>query len=112
MLARENRLKKEKDFESIFKNGRGFKQGLVYLKIKKNNLETIRFGFIVSKKISGKAVARNRIKRKLREIVRKEISGLKNGWDIAVVVDQNPEDNFLRLKSDLGKAFSRAGFKK
>lgn len=88
MLPKKNRLKKKKDFEQIFKQGRGFKVDSLYLKIKENNLDSSRFGFIVSKKVSKKAVLRNKIKRKLREIIRLRLKkkDVKIGVDAAIVV--------------------------
>ncbi|GAI32984.1 unnamed protein product, partial [marine sediment metagenome] len=62
MLNKRNRLKKKKDFDKVFKQGQGFKQDFLYLKIRKNNLKSSRFGFVVSKKFSKKAVIRNKIK--------------------------------------------------
>ena len=73
MLKINNRLKKQKDFENVFKTGKGFKQSSLYLKVQKNDLKSTRFGFIVSKKFSKKAVERNKIKRILREIIKKEL---------------------------------------
>ncbi len=69
MLGKENRLRRKKDFEEIFKKGRSFKESFLVLKILKNNLKVSRFGFVVSQKVSKKAVVRNKIKRRLREIV-------------------------------------------
>ena len=85
MLAKENRLKKKKDFEKLFKGGRSFREKFLVLKVNKNNLDSVRFGFIVSKKVSKKAVTRNKIKRQLREIIRKEIDNYQKGFDIAVI---------------------------
>ena len=85
MLSKENRLKKKKDFEKLFKEGKSFKEKFLVLKINKNNLSNNRFGFIVSKKISKKAVVRNKIKRQLREIIRKEIKNYQKGFDVAVI---------------------------
>jgi len=86
MLSKENRLKKKKDFEKLFKEGKSFREKFLVLKVNKNNLNNNRFGFIVSKKVSKKAVVRNKIKRQLREIVRKEIKNYQKGFDIAVIV--------------------------
>ena len=85
MLPKENRLKKKKDFEKLFKEGKSFKEKFLVLKVNNNNLDDNRFGFIVSKKISKKAVVRNKIKRQLREIVRKEINNYQKGFDVAVI---------------------------
>ena len=61
------RLKKEKDFEKVFKNGKRLFSNtitLLYYPAKE-----IKVGFVVSKK-HGSAVMRNRIKRLLRESFR------------------------------------------
>ena len=50
-----------------------------------NSLDLNRFGFVVSGKVSNKAVARNKIKRRLREIVKKEINSMPSGYDIVIV---------------------------
>lgn len=46
--------------------------------------DTARFGIAVTSRI-GKAVVRNRIKRILREIIRKNVNNLHGGFDTAVV---------------------------
>lgn len=78
MLGKINRLSKKKDFEEVFKGGKGFKGGFLIFKSLKNNLGGSRFGFVVSKKVSNKAVLRNKIKRRLRAAVL-NIIDKKNG---------------------------------
>jgi len=86
VLPKENRLKAKKDFEKVFKKGKGIKESLLFLKVSENGLEISRFGFIVSQKISKKAVLRNKIKRRLRELIKKRIKKLKKGTDYVFVV--------------------------
>lgn len=81
MLKKYLRLAKQKDFESVFENGRYFSEDLLSLKAARNDFYYSRFGFIVSNKISKKAVARNRIKRLLRESVRLLHKNIKPGFD-------------------------------
>jgi ribonuclease P protein component len=95
MLLKENRLKKKKDFEKALSQGKNLKEGFLFLKIINNELENNRFGFIVSKKVSKKAIERNSIKRKLREIIR--LSDLENREKIDGV--------FITLPSIIGKSF-------
>lgn len=62
--------------------------GLIWLKYKKNNMDSARAGFVVGLKISKKATERNKIKRRLRSAFRyflKETSG----YDI--IVGAKPE---------------------
>jgi len=85
MLSFKNRLKKEKDFKRVFDYGKSISSDLISVKYLINEMENSRVGFIVSKKVSKKAVLRNRIKRVLRESVRKEIKQLNRGYDIIII---------------------------
>ena len=70
---------------------------------------TARIGFTCSKKV-GNAVARNRAKRRLREIARIElpVHG-KAGWDYVLIGrrDTTAARNYSQLRSDLVRALSR-----
>lgn len=61
-----------------------------------------RFGFTVSKKV-GNAVQRNRVRRRLKEVVRLSGSGLGiSGWDYVLIGRrQDREADFDHLKRDL-----------
>ena len=81
MLKKELRIRKQKDFDKIFSDGAYFSEKFLALKTVENGLEISRTGFIVSNKISKKAVERNRIKRLLRESVRLKWNKIKPGFD-------------------------------
>jgi len=81
MLAKTNRLKKQKDFERIFKKGKGTKEGFLVFRMIKNNFANSRFGFVVGKNVSKKANVRNKIKRRMRESLRKKIKEIRGGVD-------------------------------
>lgn len=109
MLPKRNRLKKNKDFENVFKKGQGFKEDFLYLKIKKNNLESSRFGFVVSKKFSQKATARNKIKRRLRELVKVKLPKIKKGIDGVIIIMPGFKINdFWELEEIINKLFEKA----
>jgi ribonuclease P protein component len=68
--------------------------------------DLIRVGFTCSKKV-GNAVARNRAKRRLREIARMELPlGGKPGWDYVLIgrKDATATREFAALRADLAKA--------
>lgn len=87
MLPVKNRLNKNKDFQKVFQKGKGIKENLLTFKWAPNNLKVSRFGFIVSRKVSKKAVLRNKIKRRLREKIRRELPWLKKGIDGVIIVN-------------------------
>jgi ribonuclease P protein component len=103
MLPLNSRLKKTKEIRDVFKNGRFFKEDFLILKTVKNNLNKSRFAFIVSRKISKKATARNKIKRRLRAIIEKKLKTIKTGTDNLIMVLPFPEKKKF---SDIQKALN------
>ncbi|MFH0856794.1 MAG: ribonuclease P protein component [bacterium] len=85
MLPKQNRLTKNKEFENIFENGDSFFTKILGIKYVKNEINITRFGIIISNKVSKKAVVRNKIKRRLREILRLNFDQIKKGCDIAIL---------------------------
>ncbi len=70
----------------------------------------IRVGFTCSKKV-GNAVARNRAKRRLREIARKELpNGGRDGFDYVLIGrrDTTANRNFAEMCADLERALQKA----
>lgn len=86
MLPQNNRLKNKKDFENVFKKGRAFKEDFLFLKFAKNNFKSTRFGIVVSKKFSKKAVVRNQTRRKIKEAIRPKLANIKKGYDVVIMV--------------------------
>ena len=88
MLAKKNRLTKNKDFDNVFNNGQSSYDKLSGIKIISNNLAYNRFGVLVGSKISQKAVERNKIKRQIREIISLNLDKLKQGYDCVIVISR------------------------
>ena len=61
-------LKKRSDFLLLRDRGQSWVSRGLVLQVLPNNLDEIRVGFTVSKKVSSKAVLRNRAQRRLREV--------------------------------------------
>lgn len=72
MLPKINRLTKKRDFDLVFRMGKSDKSGFLAVRVLENNLPQSRFGFVVGKRISRKATIRNKIKRRLRALIRGE----------------------------------------
>ena len=91
MLAKKYRLTTKRDFDEVYQNGRAFTTPyfkLFYRKQKAANMPEgfalPRFGFVASKKV-GKAVVRNKSKRRLREIVRLEHAKLSKDFEAVFI---------------------------
>ena len=102
MFPKENRLKKTKDFDKVFSKGRSFKKRLFILKKNKNSFGFSRLGFIVNKKVSKKAVIRNKTKRRMRETVKNLFPKIEKGWDIVLTALPGIEkEEFGELKKNI-----------
>lgn len=113
MLPKPYRLKKEKDFKKTLKKGKAFQKEFLFLKHASNDLRESRFGFVVSVAVSKKATVRNRIKRKLREATRKNLSDIKRGRDVVVIVQPDFEEMyFSEIKEVLLNLYKKAGLLK
>ena len=109
MLVKENRLKNKRDFDIVFKEGKGYKEDFLFLKARNNDLEFSRFGIVVGKKVSNKAVVRNKIKRRLREILRRKIDRTKKGVDIILITLPGIEkQEFKDLEEKVDRIFKKA----
>jgi len=109
VLPKENRLKKKKDLERVLKEGQTLKEGFLLLKILENDIAKRRFAFVVSKKISKKAVLRNKVKRRLREIVRQRLKEIKKGIDgVFIALPGIEKENFSQIEKMVKKLFKKA----
>jgi len=104
----QSRLKKA-DFDNIFKNGKGRAGNFIFLKYRKNNLNLFRVGFVVGIKISKKANIRNRIKRRLKDIVRKILADTVPKFDIIIVAKPKIIDKkYKEIKDELKFLFEES----
>lgn len=102
MLPKINRLTANKDFNKVFKKGKGQGKDFLFLKSFKNNLQTSRFGIVVSQKISKKATERNKIKRQISEILKLEMPKIKKGVDVILLVKPSiKKKGFIEIKTKL-----------
>ena len=104
-------LRKDKDFQRVYKKNFACYNRDFTVLINKNMLDHPRFGFTISKKI-GKANRRNSLKRKLREIIRLNYKNLNN-VDIVIIPKKHTTDfTYDRLKKSLGHVLNQAFRKK
>lgn len=100
----------QKDFSKIHRYGRRFTADNLQLQCLGNNQGATRIGFTVGAKFSKKAVERNAIKRKLREIFRQELKNIKSETDIIVSVGGRAggKESYEALRKKVGTLLKKS----
>lgn len=102
-------LNQNYEFRRVYARGRNVATPLVVLYCRKNGTARNRFGITVSTKV-GKAVYRNLIRRRLREIYRLNEYRFPVGWDIvAVARTRAKEAPYAALEEQFLKAADKLG---
>jgi ribonuclease P protein component len=100
-VQRRSRLLRSADFDRTLRAGRRAASDYLALFVSDNELGRPRVGLAVSKKL-GNAVVRNRIKRRLRELVRPLVTRAKGGRDVVIVARARAVDaEFSRLRQEI-----------
>jgi ribonuclease P protein component len=86
-VQRRHRLSRSRDFDAVYRQGRSSSTRflVLYWFERDDNSEEPRLGLAVPK-AAGNAVARNRIKRQLREAWRKRLDAIPSGRDYVLIV--------------------------
>ncbi|MEM9539492.1 MAG: ribonuclease P protein component [Cyanobacteria bacterium P01_E01_bin.42] len=129
-LPRSNRLKHWRDFQEVYRRGRRYSGTHLTLRtlpeVPNTNPEIVaagaiaetekenaaglcllptRIGISIGKKVSKKAVIRNRIKRQIRAALRELLPQISAGWKIAIAVKSSATEceyeHFLRELEEL-----------
>ena len=82
-FPREARLVRKGDFDRVYQAGKRFSSSHFTVFVRRNELALNRFGFSIKKALGG-AVVRNRIRRRLREMLRCHRQEISAGWDIVI----------------------------
>ncbi len=110
MLPRFNRLNADRDFSRLMKAGRFVHGRDVSLKGAANKLAATRVGFSVGTKISKRAVVRNLLKRRLREIVRKQLPRIAPGYDLLFMAKPSAAKlDFAGLEKAVSDLLAKSG---
>jgi len=96
LLGKSYSLRKKKGFEEVFGKGKkvagGFFATFFLAKEEK------KIGIIVSKKVAKKAVTRNKVRRRIREIYRLNKEDMPQGWMVVIARRATAEADFSSLK--------------
>lgn len=109
MLSSKNRLEK-KYFKQTFTKGKRFP--CVYFNIfyKESGEEEVKIGFVVPSSVAKKAVLRNKIKRRAREILRMLLNDFKNPYLIVFLFKKDVlKLSFKELKKEIESVLSYSG---
>jgi ribonuclease P protein component len=99
-------LRRRADFDRVFQRGRHNSGRFMAVRSIANEQDLTRYAFAISKRV-GKAVTRNRVRRRLREILR--ALPVRESFDIVLTV--RPEAataTFQELKTELELLLNRA----
>ena len=108
MLSKKNRLKKNKDFNKIFKKGKKINEEVLLLIILKNNLKETKVGVVINKKVSKKAVIRNKIKRRIYNSIRNKLPEIEKGFDFLIIVrPEIKEKSFFEINKIINKSLKK-----
>jgi ribonuclease P protein component len=83
-MDRKYRLTSSKDYQRVRRTGKSYAHPFIILVIAPNGKGIPRVGISASRAVGG-AVARNRAKRRLREVIRGHLPQIEPGWDIILI---------------------------
>ena len=96
-----NIVKSNEEFNNIIKTGKIVKNSYFVIYYKNNDLEKYRFGISVGKKVTG-AVGRNKLKRKVKNILDNHKNYYSNHRDYIIIVRSNSLNaEYAKLESNL-----------
>ena len=110
-MRKKHRLRSNADFQRLRHEGRALRHPLLIVSWSANGLEHSRFGFVVGRRL-GKAAERNRIKRRLREVVRvrMQAGAIASGWDVVLIARYPMRDaSFHQVDEAIDLMLRRAG---
>lgn len=109
MLPLKNRLSKARNFKELALKGRSFYSPPFTIKVLRENEPTIRFGVVIPARVSKKATVRNKIKRRIVEVIRLDLNRLKTGFKVMILVRPAAiNKNYREIKEEIEKLFKQS----
>ena len=108
MLSRKHRLKKNTQFNYIYKKGQAKHSRHLSVVFVSSKISEIKVGISVSKKV-GKSVVRSKVKRRLSEIVRLLLPNLKQNTNYIFITKEGIADlSYADLKKEVVYVLKKA----
>ncbi|MDO4872020.1 MAG: ribonuclease P protein component [bacterium] len=87
MLAQKNRFHGHGSLRYVYANGESIRTQKIVVKFTRNPFrKDSRFAVVISKKVLKSAVGRNRVRRRVYEIIRRELPRFDGTFDVAVMI--------------------------
>ena len=108
-LPKAHRLKKRQDYRAVYARGiRRYSPHLTLIATNESDkLQPSKFGITISKKVSKKAVVRNRIRRQIQGVIAANLQRIAPGWKLVIIVKPKAieckYEHFLRELEELLK---------
>ncbi|MCF8010175.1 MAG: ribonuclease P protein component [Clostridiales bacterium] len=100
-MSRLKILKKNKEYKRVINKGYSVVNKKIVLLSLKNNYDSARFGFSISKRI-GNAVKRNRLRRLFKEICRLNMDSFEPGYNYVIIARKGIKDcDFYEVKINI-----------
>jgi ribonuclease P protein component len=101
VLKKQNRINKEWEYKKLFDKGKFSKSKFFIIRYIPLSKPDSRFGIIVGKKVTPGAVDRNRIKRRVRHIINKNLINIPKSVDMIILPNLQVLDaKFSDIESD------------
>ena len=102
-------IRKPADFAALQRDGTSRAHPLLIVRSVRNGVECTRYAFSTGRRLGG-AVVRNRVRRRLREIVRFLAPRVETGWDVLIVArPDSASASYRQLCESLTRLLARSG---
>ncbi len=104
------RMKAAREFARVREAGTSFRGGCLIVSVLPVEGQTrFKFGLVTGSKIGG-AVVRNRVRRRLREVIRETQDRIKDGVHVVIIARwRAPEASLQELRSEFLRSAQKAG---
>lgn len=109
MLSRPHRLSKERDVKRVSSQGRPVFGPNLTIRVLQNRASCLRATVVAGLKVSKRATIRNRVKRLVREALRRHLVSLRPDVDLVIYAKPSAVGkSYRQLAEELGRALDRA----